>query len=70
MKDFEGIEKSEVWKLAQSGKAVYAVVFEHDRCTNGVYCITKEKSNWNIYEINRLLKGENVAFFKEKEDKK
>lgn len=65
MKDYEQIERSEVWPLIQMGKAVYVAILKSPKYREGVFCL----SSWNAYDINCLLRSDNVIFFKDKEDK-
>lgn len=62
MKNFKQIDRSNVWPCLQAGKKVYAAVLESVCLSEGLHDLTR---NWSVYNINKLLIEDDVAFFEE-----
>ena len=62
MENFKQIERCDVWPHLQSGKKVFAVIFQSRRFNAGLYKLR----NWDVEQINHLLeKDKDDVFYEE-----
>lgn len=66
MKDFKQIDKCDVWPHLQAGKKVFAVILKSIKFTTGLKYLYVR---WDVGDINKILKEDNVVFYEEKEEK-